>query len=310
MSIEISVPRIRHEQRQASIFYWLDTDIFIALKNSHSAPFSTFDWYIVTFWCWINWLILFSTKTKDRSDGDDLEKEEILPCQAEIEAILYSCFISENKPFTSSSSLITPPFSNIFFHLEIMSMSSWNINYYPTSCHSSIIIYLGNFQPGSQTIAFSCFAFTIWVKVEGFPSGVSGKVSACQWRRCKRHRFDTWVGKIPQSKKWQPTPVFLPGKSHGQRNLVDYSPWSRKESDTAEGLSMSESWDLDESLDPKRLCLVVLSDQGYFWKKKEKLDIRTLRKQFLYWFLRAAITQYHRLGNLNNRSVLSLSAEG
>ena len=34
--------------------------------------------------------------------------------------------------------------------------------------------------------------------------------------------------------KWQPTPVFLTGKSHGQRSLVGYSPWGRKESDTTE----------------------------------------------------------------------------
>ena len=38
--------------------------------------------------------------------------------------------------------------------------------------------------------------------------------------------------------KWQPTPVFLPGKSHGQRSLVGYSSWDHKESDTAEQLSM------------------------------------------------------------------------
>ena len=47
-------------------------------------------------------------------------------------------------------------------------------------------------------------------------------------------RFDPWVRKIPLSRKWQPTPVFLPGKSHRQRNLVGYSPWGRKESDTTE----------------------------------------------------------------------------
>ena len=40
--------------------------------------------------------------------------------------------------------------------------------------------------------------------------------------------------KIFWSRKWQPTPVVLPGKFHGQRNLVGYSPWGRKESDTAE----------------------------------------------------------------------------
>ena len=40
--------------------------------------------------------------------------------------------------------------------------------------------------------------------------------------------FDPWVGKIPWKRKWQPTPVFLPGKSHGQRSLVDYSPCGHK----------------------------------------------------------------------------------
>ena len=47
-------------------------------------------------------------------------------------------------------------------------------------------------------------------------------------------RFDPLVGKIPWSRAWQPTPVFLPGDSHGQRSLAGYSPWGCKESDTAE----------------------------------------------------------------------------
>ena len=49
--------------------------------------------------------------------------------------------------------------------------------------------------------------------------------------------FDPWVGKIPWRRKWQPTPVFLTGKSHGQRNLAGYSPWGLEESDTAELLT-------------------------------------------------------------------------
>ena len=48
--------------------------------------------------------------------------------------------------------------------------------------------------------------------------------------------FDLWVGKILWRMKWQPIPVFLPGKSHGQRSLVGYSPLGRKESDTTEQL--------------------------------------------------------------------------
>ena len=38
----------------------------------------------------------------------------------------------------------------------------------------------------------------------------------------------------PLDKEWQPTPIFLPGESHGRRSLVDYSPWGRKESDTTD----------------------------------------------------------------------------
>ena len=50
----------------------------------------------------------------------------------------------------------------------------------------------------------------------------SGKESACQSRRQERCRFDPWVRKIPWSKKWQPTQVFLPGKFNGQSNLTGF----------------------------------------------------------------------------------------
>ena len=50
----------------------------------------------------------------------------------------------------------------------------------------------------------------------------------------KRCRIDPWVGKIPWRRNWQPTPGFLPGESHGQRNLEGYSPWGCEESDTTE----------------------------------------------------------------------------
>ena len=68
----------------------------------------------------------------------------------------------------------------------------------------------------------------------GFPTGASVEESAWQYRRCKRHRFDPWVGKISWRRKWKPTPVFLPGKFHGQRSLVGYSLWGHQESDTTE----------------------------------------------------------------------------
>ena len=62
----------------------------------------------------------------------------------------------------------------------------------------------------------------------GFPWWLSGKESACQCRRHKRCRFDPWVRNIPWKRKWQPSPLFLPGKSHGQRSLVVYSLWCGK----------------------------------------------------------------------------------
>ena len=68
-------------------------------------------------------------------------------------------------------------------------------------------------------MGFQFKAFSWWL---------SGKEPACQCRRCG---FKSWVKKIPWRRKWQPTPVFLPGKSHGQRRLVGYNSWGLKESD-------------------------------------------------------------------------------
>ena len=61
--------------------------------------------------------------------------------------------------------------------------------------------------------------------VLGLPWWLNDEESACQ---CRRPRFSPWVGKIPWRRQWQLNPVFLPGKSHGQRSLSGYSPWGRK----------------------------------------------------------------------------------
>ena len=58
-----------------------------------------------------------------------------------------------------------------------------------------------------------------------FPGWLSSKEPVCQ---CRRLRFDPCVKKILWRRKWQPTLVFLPGKSHGQRSLVGYTPWGHK----------------------------------------------------------------------------------
>ena len=61
--------------------------------------------------------------------------------------------------------------------------------------------------------------------IKTLTGNVSGKESTYQCRRPKKCRFNSWVGKIPWKRAWQPTPVFLPGESHGQRSLVGYSLW-------------------------------------------------------------------------------------
>ena len=69
----------------------------------------------------------------------------------------------------------------------------------------------------------------------GLPWWLSSKEPNCQFRRS---RFNPWVEKIPLRRKSQPTPVFLLGKSHGQRSLVGYSPWGDKESDMMKRITL------------------------------------------------------------------------
>jgi len=66
------------------------------------------------------------------------------------------------------------------------------------------------------------------------PGGTSGEETPCQCRRHKRCRFDSCIRKILWRQAWQPTLVFLPRESYGQRSLESYSPLDRKELDTTE----------------------------------------------------------------------------
>ena len=67
---------------------------------------------------------------------------------------------------------------------------------------------------------------------KGFPRSSVGKICL----QCKRPRFTSWVGQVPWRRKWQPTPVFLPGESHRQRSLAGYSPLTHQELDMAEAI--------------------------------------------------------------------------
>ena len=104
---------------------------------------------------------------------------------------------------------------------------------------ASSLWYLGSFMQhqGFETHA-SCnaavicsFIFSSW---EVYDWWHSGKKFTHQHRRSGRPGFDPWMGKVPWRRKWQATPVFLPGKSRGWRSLVDYSPQGCKGSDTTE----------------------------------------------------------------------------
>ena len=102
--------------------------------------------------------------------------------------------------------------------------------------------------------------------------------------QCRKPRFNPWVGKIPWRRKWQPTPVFLFGKSHGQRSLVGYSPWGRKELDMTEQLNQLP-W-VHLSLVSSHKCLlwpakIAFSCTFFDWQgKKEKVTY--FRKRAVY----------------------------
>ena len=87
---------------------------------------------------------------------------------------------------------------------------------------------------------------------QDFPGGSEGKSICLQ---CRRPGFKPWVGKIPWRRKWQPIPVFLPGKFHGRRSLAGYSPWGRKESDTTGRLHFTSLQSRSKS--QRSLCSVL-----------------------------------------------------
>jgi len=67
--------------------------------------------------------------------------------------------------------------------------------------------------------------------VSGLPWWLSGRVSACN---AGDPVLIPGLGRFPWRREWHPTPLFLPGESHGQRSPVGYSPWGLEESDMTE----------------------------------------------------------------------------
>ena len=99
--------------------------------------------------------------------------------------------------------------------------------------------------------------------------------------QCGRPKFDSWVGKIPWRRKWQPTPVFLPGEFHGQRSLESYTPWGRKESDTTKQLTHTHTH-THQTLNPNMVLLSSTVTLVFFFLGTAEILITTLqRKPFL-----------------------------
>ena len=87
-------------------------------------------------------------------------------------------------------------------------------------------IYATSFVVLPQACLGNLGSFTVH---KGFPHRSVHKESACNAGDLGLiPGFNSWVEKIPWRRNWQPTPIFLPGKSHWQRNMAGYSPWGRK----------------------------------------------------------------------------------
>ena len=93
-------------------------------------------------------------------------------------------------------------------------------------------------QPSYRVSVSVCFltpsTLEIMCSNKASLGGSDGKEPTCQ---CRNYGFDPWVGKIPWRRKWQPTPLFLPRKSHGLRSPVGYCPWGCKELGMTEWLT-------------------------------------------------------------------------
>ena len=132
----------------------------------------------------------------------------------------------------------------------------------------------------------SCALSEQFACVFGLPRWLSGKESACQ---CRGLGFNSWVRKIPWRRKWQSTPVFLPGKSHGQRSLLGCRGSQKSQTQLSD---LAHTWQ------------IITSWGSLFWKNFSEgrrwfLETRQLKIDCFWWNVNSKISQRLR------KSVLS-----
>ena len=124
----------------------------------------------------------------------------------------------------SNSNLLPVNNLSVHFYLQPSFIYSASIYLVPVRCQGLGLLYRHkNIKSSWET-----------KREKSFLHSSDSEESTCQ---CRRPGFNPWVWKIPWRGPWQPTPVFLPGESHGQRSLVGYSPWGGKELDMTERLT-------------------------------------------------------------------------
>ena len=125
--------------------------------------------------------------------------------------------------------------------------------------HFSLLLKFGSIYNTFQFLII--FSFT---KLKAFQSILTWNetvnIHCLQCRRHERPGFNPWVRKISWRRKWQPTPVFFPGESHGLRSLPGYSAKGRKELDMTERLNMNDDLNVN--------CLTLAKRRIQLFSKK------------------------------------------
>ena len=114
------------------------------------------------------------------------------------------------------------------------------------------------------------------------PRGLPGGWAIKRCLQCRRHswcRFNPWIRKISWNMKWQSTPVLLPGKFYGQRNLAGYSPWDHKRSATIERLSMRTQIHVDTNTDLDKTDVHIYMHIYVYFKRERR---ETSNNRFLW----------------------------